>query len=227
MILVIKFLSLLFHYLICAFLDCISEGKERENGDVWAPENAKCSQCLCSNGKVTCDRFICDCTSPHVDPICCPQCNLKSFCHHPSYPGRTYASGQKWIHQCETCECFVRLFPHTLIIKLTFRSNKKQRINKHKSHLILNNNFQHGEIDCWPMECPPITCSHPTRTHGDCCPRCQEDPCSSSHNNNNSTLLTDTPQPCHYFAQSMQWSALIEGHQGHNCQVTVFVKYVI
>ncbi|RXG56460.1 Protein kinase C-binding protein NELL2 [Armadillidium vulgare] len=88
-------------------LNCISEGKEYENGDVWAPENAKCSQCLCSNGKVTCDRFICDCTSPHVDPICCPQCNLKSFCHHPSYPGRTYTSGQKWIHQCETCECFV------------------------------------------------------------------------------------------------------------------------
>ena len=32
--------------------------------------------------------------------------------------------------------------------------------------------FQNGEIDCWPMECPPTFCSAPILRPGHCCPSC-------------------------------------------------------
>ena len=32
--------------------------------------------------------------------------------------------------------------------------------------------FQNGEIDCWPIECPPTFCSHPILRPGHCCPSC-------------------------------------------------------
>ncbi|OWF42735.1 protein kinase C-binding protein NELL1-like [Mizuhopecten yessoensis] len=37
-----------------------------------------------------------------------------------------------------------------------------------------------GEIDCWPLQCPKITCHTTVLEPGDCCPRCVEDnPCAS------------------------------------------------
>nr|CAD7404176.1 unnamed protein product [Timema poppensis] len=44
-----------------------------------------------------------------------------------------------------------------------------------------------GEIDCWPMECPPFMCSEPILTPGDCCPRCDDDPCALDSTGNTST----------------------------------------
>ena len=32
--------------------------------------------------------------------------------------------------------------------------------------------LQNGEIDCWPIECPPTFCSHPILRPGHCCPTC-------------------------------------------------------
>ncbi|XP_076331201.1 protein kinase C-binding protein NELL2-like isoform X2 [Tachypleus tridentatus] len=37
----------------------------------------------------------------------------------------------------------------------------------------------YGEVDCWPIECPPVMCEKPTRQPGDCCHRCEGDPCNS------------------------------------------------
>ncbi|XP_064488936.1 protein kinase C-binding protein NELL2-like isoform X2 [Ornithodoros turicata] len=39
-----------------------------------------------------------------------------------------------------------------------------------------------GEVDCWSMECPRVTCEHPIQDAGDCCPYCEEDPCSAADN---------------------------------------------
>ncbi|XP_076324336.1 protein kinase C-binding protein NELL2-like isoform X1 [Tachypleus tridentatus] len=36
-----------------------------------------------------------------------------------------------------------------------------------------------GEIDCWELECPPVTCDYPVLHEGDCCYRCEDDVCSS------------------------------------------------
>ncbi|KAL1505440.1 hypothetical protein ABEB36_005009 [Hypothenemus hampei] len=35
----------------------------------------------------------------------------------------------------------------------------------------------YGEIDCWELKCPPLMCSNPVHSPGDCCPHC-EDLCS-------------------------------------------------
>nr|XP_027204344.1 protein kinase C-binding protein NELL2-like [Dermatophagoides pteronyssinus] len=43
-----------------------------------------------------------------------------------------------------------------------------------------------GEIDCW-SECPQINCLNAVRIPGDCCLRCEDDPCQSS---SKSDLLT-------------------------------------
>ena len=42
---------------------------------------------------------------------------------------------------------------------------------KYVVHVLLQN----GEIDCWPMECPPTFCSHPKLVPGHCCPICEEE----------------------------------------------------
>ncbi|XP_063802445.1 protein kinase C-binding protein NELL1 isoform X3 [Pseudophryne corroboree] len=34
-----------------------------------------------------------------------------------------------------------------------------------------------GEVDCWPLGCPAISCEYTAISEGDCCPHCVDDPC--------------------------------------------------
>ncbi|KAM4617488.1 protein kinase C-binding protein NELL1 isoform 3-T3 [Discoglossus pictus] len=34
-----------------------------------------------------------------------------------------------------------------------------------------------GEVDCWPLSCPTLTCEYTAMSEGECCPRCVDDPC--------------------------------------------------
>ncbi|CAE1234976.1 unnamed protein product [Acanthosepion pharaonis] len=100
-----------------------------------------CSLCKCTNGVTKCEPKECKCNAPDVNLNCCPQCTKKGKCEHQEEP-RLMAHGEKWIFQCQTCECLNR------------------------------------EIDCWPLECPQLTCSQIIKVPGDCCPRCVNDePC--------------------------------------------------
>ena len=36
---------------------------------------------------------------------------------------------------------------------------------------------QEGEVDCWPLTCPSLSCEYTTILEGECCPRCVSDPC--------------------------------------------------
>lgn len=59
--------------------------------------------------------------------------------------------------------------------------------------------FQYGEIDCWQIECPPVTCLNPVTEDGDCCPRCEDDPCAREISINDSSVeISSQPQPCSY-----------------------------
>src|SRR5699024_8907126 len=68
---------------------------------------------------------------------------------------------------CQTCECMVS-------VELV------ARVFRHwATHLLFSLPMQNGEIDCW-NECPPADCLNPIRAPGDCCLRCDDDPCQSS-----------------------------------------------
>lgn len=69
----------------------------------------------------------------------------------------------------------------------------------HASTLICVFLFQYGEIDCWPIECPPPNCDNPTLKEGDCCPRCIEDPCSLDDTGD--TNLTSKESGCTYMGR--------------------------
>lgn len=37
--------------------------------------------------------------------------------------------------------------------------------------------LQEGEVDCWPLACPNLSCEYTALLEGECCPRCVSDPC--------------------------------------------------
>ncbi|KAF2979319.1 hypothetical protein EK904_012486 [Melospiza melodia maxima] len=34
-----------------------------------------------------------------------------------------------------------------------------------------------GEVDCWPLQCPTLSCEYTAISEGECCPHCVSDPC--------------------------------------------------
>ncbi|GAB1862936.1 Protein kinase C-binding protein NELL1 [Camponotus japonicus] len=145
-------------------LSCWFKGREINNGDTWTQGENSCRRCTCQDGVVTCKDFVCDCSVPgsHRNK-CCPQCNPAASCRHQEFHHLVFRSGERWIYQCQTCECL------------------------------------HGEIDCWQMECPPITCSNPVTEKSDCCPRCEDDPCAREMPMNGTGLTVPShPRPCSY-----------------------------
>ncbi|XP_076334234.1 protein kinase C-binding protein NELL2a-like isoform X2 [Tachypleus tridentatus] len=147
-------------------LGCIYHGTERANGDTWFVESDICSQCTCTNGVVSCNKFECDCNRPDVDLNCCPECDQTSYCHHQEVT-RKFRNGEQWIYQCQICECL------------------------------------YGEVDCWPVDCPPVMCDHPVQQPGDCCHQCDDDPCnsqtfSSEEISGNDTSVIQAGRGCFY-----------------------------
>ncbi|KYN34519.1 Protein kinase C-binding protein NELL1 [Trachymyrmex septentrionalis] len=145
-------------------LNCWFEDREVTNGDTLAPSGNPCRRCTCQDGVITCKDPVCDCSAPgsHRDK-CCPQCNPAASCRHQELHHLVFRSGERWIYQCQTCECL------------------------------------YGEIDCWQMECPPVTCSNPVTEEGDCCPRCEDDPCAREVLvNGTSFTVPSRPRPCSY-----------------------------
>ncbi|XP_050460759.1 protein kinase C-binding protein NELL1-like isoform X2 [Cataglyphis hispanica] len=145
-------------------LSCWLKGREINNGDTWTQEENSCRKCTCQDGVITCKDLVCDCSAPGSRRNkCCPQCNPAASCRHQELHHLVFRSGERWIYQCQTCECL------------------------------------YGEIDCWQMECPPVTCSNPVTEEGDCCPRCEDDPCAREvHTNGTMLTVPSRPRPCSY-----------------------------
>ncbi|PSN32075.1 Protein kinase C-binding protein NELL1 [Blattella germanica] len=79
----------------------------------------------------------------------------------------------------------------------------------------------YGEIDCWAMECPPLTCSNPILNPGDCCPRCQDDPCGLD-SSNSSLSAEGGGKPCtylgHLYESGSQWKDPYDKCTACNCK---------
>ncbi|XP_071453142.1 protein kinase C-binding protein NELL1-like isoform X3 [Hetaerina americana] len=180
-------------------LGCIMDGIEVEDGATVSPKGSPCKRCTCHKGIITCEDPQCECGPlvlspsgvaipepvPSISLRCCPQCDASAACRHQELHHVLFRSGERWIYQCQTCEC---LF---------------------------------GEVDCWPLECPPLTCPVPILSPGDCCPRCEDDPCgpdvegavaaSSSEHNISPGMNLSLPlgRPCTYagrlYASGHDW----------------------
>lgn len=90
------------------FAGCWFENREVNNGETVALAGNPCRRCTCQDGVVTCRDPICDCSAPesHRD-TCCPQCNPEASCRHQELHHLVFRSGERWIYQCQTCECLV------------------------------------------------------------------------------------------------------------------------
>lgn len=90
------------------FAGCWYEGREVNNGDTFTPAENACRRCTCQDGVITCKDPICDCSAPDSQSdACCPQCNPKASCKHQELHHLVFRSGERWIYQCQTCECLV------------------------------------------------------------------------------------------------------------------------
>lgn len=49
---------------------------------------------------------------------------------------------------------------------------------------------QQGQVDCWPLPCPPVDCEFTVVPEGECCPRCVTDPCQAD------TVRNDITKTC-------------------------------
>ncbi|XP_072322792.1 protein kinase C-binding protein NELL1-like isoform X3 [Scyliorhinus torazame] len=47
-----------------------------------------------------------------------------------------------------------------------------------------------GEVDCWPLTCPVLSCEYTTIPEGQCCPHCVSDPCLADN------MVYDIRQTC-------------------------------
>ncbi|XP_055381726.1 protein kinase C-binding protein NELL1-like isoform X2 [Condylostylus longicornis] len=89
-------------------LSCIFEDTEIENGASVFPRNDPCTNCTCDNGVITCEEIKCNCSAWESTPektLCCPQCSTNATCQHQELKNVVFRSGEKWIYQCQTCEC--------------------------------------------------------------------------------------------------------------------------
>ncbi|XP_060800674.1 protein kinase C-binding protein NELL1 isoform X1 [Amyelois transitella] len=102
-------------------LSCSWQGKVMSDGSRWAEEGG-CRRCACRGGVATCERAPCDCdlrdnrtssslttdASLGVAPAsCCPHCEPRFHCRHQEMHHVTFRSGERWLYQCQICECLL------------------------------------------------------------------------------------------------------------------------
>lgn len=100
----------LFAYNFVYHLGCIFEKIEIPDGGHVNPNNQPCKICTCNKGVITCEEPPCDCSTWRGGTgreICCPQCDPKESCQHQELKHVVFRSGERWIYQCQTCECLV------------------------------------------------------------------------------------------------------------------------
>ena len=85
---------------------CMIDGLEIADSTTAARPGRPCERCQCSAGVLACYPPTCDCSQPH-SRACCPQCDAAASCRHQELHHVVFRSGERWIFQCQTCECLV------------------------------------------------------------------------------------------------------------------------
>ncbi|XP_039224021.1 kielin/chordin-like protein isoform X1 [Crotalus tigris] len=176
---------------------CEFEGRLYQDRETFSPaEGGPCLQCQCSDGHVRCQEESCPptpCSHPLQDPKrCCPVCTVCVF------EGLEFEDGTEWApagdpcractcHQGETvcralqCPPVACQHPARLLGSCCPQCHQclyNQRLYSHGQEFAdLDNPCQNcqckgGTVHCSPTVCPPVTCPHPERRPGSCCPTC-------------------------------------------------------
>ncbi|TSK13402.1 Protein kinase C-binding protein NELL2 [Bagarius yarrelli] len=81
---------------------------------------------------------------------------------------------------------------------------------------------QQGEVDCWPLLCPPVHCDFTMVPEGECCPRCVTDPCLAQSIRND---ITKTCEDEHGILRFSGSSWVKHGTDCTLCQCKVFTTH--
>uniref|UniRef100_A0AAY4EVQ5 Neural EGFL like 2 n=1 Tax=Denticeps clupeoides TaxID=299321 RepID=A0AAY4EVQ5_9TELE len=82
-----------------------------------------------------------------------------------------------------------------------------------------------GEVDCWPISCPPVQdCEFTAIPEGECCPRCVTNPCQANTISNDITKTCTDEHGISRFSGST-WTK--HGTECILCQCKVTVSYII
>ncbi|XP_050362567.1 protein kinase C-binding protein NELL1-like isoform X1 [Nymphalis io] len=101
-------------------LSCSWQGQILSDGAQWA-EAGGCRACVCTAGVATCVRAPCTCDRDNTSltiqstasslalapASCCPHCEARFHCRHQEMHHVTFRSGERWLYQCQICECLL------------------------------------------------------------------------------------------------------------------------
>ncbi|XP_043120875.1 kielin/chordin-like protein isoform X2 [Puntigrus tetrazona] len=174
---------------------CIYEGHEYQNGEHFPDRSDRCSNCVCRNGQVTCNRSPCPnpgCSDPITQPgHCC------SVCDGCQYEGRVYANGESFqspTAPCEQCRCSdSRVYcernpcPQQCLHAVSLRdccpvcdSCLFEGLRYENTQTFYSPSdpckrcvCQSGSVLCSPVDCPSVSCTNSITPPGQCCPQCR------------------------------------------------------
>ncbi|XP_013395434.2 protein kinase C-binding protein NELL2 [Lingula anatina] len=165
---------------------------------------------LCIN---TLGGYYCNCSENSVS-----KCNNSCM-----YKDVEYASGTMWKaddERCSMCSCKEGVV-RCNIVDCDCNSNYVDRdccpqcdVNYQCIDLDMGRNYTngqrwfegceececlHGEIDCWPVKCPPLPCQQAQQSKEDCCPKCLDD------KNSDNRVIQD---PCADVGEVPLWNSV-------------------
>ncbi|XP_068507212.1 kielin/chordin-like protein isoform X1 [Syngnathus scovelli] len=202
--------------------ECKYESQVYLDGQKFPSTGDPCIECRCSAGEVSCERTEASCPPSRCShPAkrkgeCCPTCNECEF------DGKVYADGKAFVPPgsgpCLQCRCKsgnvvcheekcpplrcsnpVRE-PHRCcpVCKecVLDGSEPEDNSKRHPEDPCSSCSCLDGDPQCTQMNCPPVTCQHPTKTAGSCCALC--DSCTYHHRIYGNGQTFGTPErPCH------------------------------
>ncbi|XP_055365980.1 kielin/chordin-like protein isoform X2 [Betta splendens] len=189
----------------CAACDgCTFNRRVYSDGQRFLEPEQPCHICLCHHGSVTCEPRACpplNCTDPHTPPgECCPKCPDCFF------ENRVFVDGEAFpgpVGACEDCRCASGR------VDCRHAQCPRPHCNSPRPGTCCRNNcngcsyagkeypngqeFPHptdtcrtcscinGNIQCLMKRCPPLPCSNPNLTPGECCPQCPAPPADCAY----------------------------------------------
>ncbi|RXM30472.1 Kielin/chordin-like protein [Acipenser ruthenus] len=184
----------------CAVCDrCTYNQRIYNNGQDFIDPDRPCQNCRCQDGTVNCIPTVCSpvtCSRPEMKAgQCCPRCPDCMF------ENRVFVNGEEFpnpLNPCQRCVCYnghVNCEDHTCPgatctypLPGSCCKNNCNGCNYAGKEYPNGAEFPHptdkckdchcinGNVQCLSKRCPPLLCSNPFLTPGECCPQCPAPP---------------------------------------------------